>query len=182
MSLYVLILIQLTRFKVQAVKTPLEQLVVDSCSQKLTSVLSDLSGLSLRQQPLPLPAGDHGGGGGRFGPPGVTKDGEFFLTELLKFAKEVMSQSDVEGLEHREPFDDEVCRTMGLCEQCNCSLISVSLSLSSQCRVGLLLAKLWSHCLRRRSHLVKRKLFFSFTRTLVSSFSLPARGRGQRAA
>ena len=106
---------QLTRYKVQAVKTPLEQVVVDSCSQKLTSILSDLSGLSLRQQPLPLPAGDCGGGGGRFGPPGVTKDGQFFLTELLQFAQLLVSQSDVEGLEHREPFDDEVCRTMGLC-------------------------------------------------------------------
>jgi hypothetical protein len=86
--------------------------VIDSCSQKLTSVLSDLSGLSLRQQPLPLPTGDRGGGGGRFGPPGVTKDGQFFLTELLKFAKEVVSPSGGDdGVKHREPFDDEVCRT-----------------------------------------------------------------------
>lgn len=122
---------QLTRYKIQAVKTPLEQVVVDSCSQKLTSVLSDLSGLSLRQQPLPLPAGDHGGGGGRFGPPGVTKDGQFFLTELLKFAQLLVSQSDVEGLEHREPFDDEVCRTMDLCKQYNYYFSLSPLSLQS---------------------------------------------------
>ena len=100
---------QLTKFKVQAIRTPLEQLVVNSCSQKLASVLSDLSGLSLRQWPLPPPSGDQGGGGGRFGPPGITRDGQFFLTELLKFAKELVSQSGDEGVEHREPFDDEVC-------------------------------------------------------------------------
>ena len=106
--LFVCLKIQLGRLKVQAVRTPLEQLVVNSCSQKLTSVLSDLSGLLLRQQPLPSPSADRGGGGGRFGPPGVTKDGRFFLTELLKFAKELVSTGD-ERLEHREPFNDEVC-------------------------------------------------------------------------
>lgn len=87
--------------------------MVDGCSQKLTSVLSDLSGLSLRQQPLPPPTGDKGGGGGRFGPPGVTKDGRFFLSEVLKFAEELISQTGDEGVEHREPFDDEVCGTGG---------------------------------------------------------------------
>lgn len=84
--------------------------MVDSCSQKLMSVLSDLSGLSLRQQPLPLPAGNQGEEGGRFGPPGIMKDGRFFLTELLKFAKGVMSQTGDDGrVEHRQPFEDEVC-------------------------------------------------------------------------
>lgn len=101
-------LMQLARFKVQAVRVPLEQVVVDSCSQKLTSVLSDLSGLLLRQQPLLLPAEDQRGGGGRFGPPGVMKGGQFFLTELLKFTKEVLSQTD-DRVEHRQPFEDEVC-------------------------------------------------------------------------
>ena len=105
--------VQLTKFKVQSVRAPLEQLVVDNCSQKMMSVFSDLSGLSLRQQPLPLPARDHGGGGGKFGPPGVTKDGQYFLTELLKFTKEILSQCGDNGVEHRETFSDEVHRTNG---------------------------------------------------------------------
>ena len=100
---------QLAKFKVQAVKAPLEKLVVDNCNVKLISVLSDLSGLSLRQQPHLPPAADQVGG--RFGPPGVTKDGRFFLTEVLKFVKEMMSLTD-DGVAHRQPFSDEkVCCT-----------------------------------------------------------------------
>ena len=78
--------------------------MVDSCSQKFVSVLSDLSGLSLRCE---APASWSGkGGGGKYGTPGVTKDGQFFLTELLKFAKVVMSTRDG-GVVELLPFTSE---------------------------------------------------------------------------
>ena len=83
--------------------------MVDSCSQKLFSVLSDLSGLLRRHQPLPSLTGDQGRERGKFGPRGVTKSGQFFLTEVLKFAKEVVTRASGDGVEQRQPFDEEVC-------------------------------------------------------------------------
>ena len=76
--------------------------MIDNCSLKFCSVLSDLSGLSLRQEP-PADVGRSS----RFGAPGVLRNGEFFLTVLFKFAKEMMSE---ERVAHLHPFSDEkVC-------------------------------------------------------------------------
>ena len=103
--------LQLTKFKVQVVKVPLEKLVVDSCHSTFASVLSDLSGLSLR---LEQPAADGGGGGRsqvggvrRFGAPGAMENGRFFLTELFNFAKEVVSENG-DSVSPQEPFTEEV--------------------------------------------------------------------------
>ena len=72
--------------------------MVDNCSQKFVSVLSDLSSLSLRHEALSGESGGGGGGGkmggGKYGAPGVTKDGRFFLTELFNFAKFLLSTGD----------------------------------------------------------------------------------------
>ena len=57
-----------------------------------------------------MPAGGSGaGGGGRYGAPGVTTDGRFFLMELFKFSRVLLSASCV-GAAQLVPFTSEkVC-------------------------------------------------------------------------
>lgn len=92
------------------VEVPLEKVVIDSCSQKFVSVLSDLSGLSLRCETPTGESGEGGEGGkkagGKYRTPGVMKDGRLFLTELFKFAKFLMSTGD-HGVVQLLPFTSE---------------------------------------------------------------------------
>ena len=104
--------VQLSEFKVQATQVPLEKSVINSCHLKFLSVLSDLSGLALKLD-QPATTGDeaggrsHVGGAGRFGAPGVMKDGRFFVSELFGFARDVMSESG-DSVSPLEPFSDGV--------------------------------------------------------------------------
>ena len=84
--------------------------MVDSCSQKFVSVLSDLSSLSLKHEAPTGGSGERRGGGeragGKYRTPGVMKDGQFFLTELFKFAKALMSTGEG-GVIQLHPFTSE---------------------------------------------------------------------------
>ena len=99
----------MAEFKVQAIEVSLEKLVVDNCQLKFVSVLSDLSGLSLRQgEPEAAVASVEGERGRRerFGAPGSMKDGRFFLTEVLKFATSMLSGAGC-SVTHLQPFTQD---------------------------------------------------------------------------
>ena len=109
---------------------PLEKLVVDNCQTKFVSVLSDLSGLSLRQEVTAAmeegggdgeredKGGEREGGRGRFGTPGMMKDGRFFLTELFTFAKDLMAETDDKVTSLLPLTDDQVCQLLHV-DGCN---------------------------------------------------------------
>lgn len=85
---------------------PLEASVQKECQLKYTSVLTDLSNLSL---PRPTQEGVACAHRQRF-PPGVMESGDYFVTTLFRVAQRLVSMSEGESVSAIHPLSSEVSR------------------------------------------------------------------------